>query len=449
MEERKEKLVDSYERLLDRAKEAHSSAEVFGVTSERRHVEFEANRPKNIGQSQSSGIALRIINPDGRIGFSSTNDADKIDDLIDRVGALAEYGAKASFEFPNAADYASVDSFDHGVADLSDDEMLAFGKMAIDAILTEYPEALCSVDVNKSSGQQRLMNSAGVDAGQSQTNSGFFMGVELIRGTDMLSIWDGIVTATSISQSDVDTIVAKLLRRLHDSQKIVEAPSGKDIPVVFSPGGFTGTFLPPLLSGFSGKNVATGSSPLIDKWGEKMLDERITICDDPLHPMTPQAHALDDEGIPSRRLDFVRDGIIGEPYLDLQTAGEIGKASTGCGLRGVTTTPSPSTSYIVMSGGATPNSEIFDGVKQGVLVEQLLGAGQGNELGGDFRANLSLGFLIENGEIVGRVKNTMISGNVYEALNEVETIGAVPEPVYGTRVVPWVRTRGVEVATAS
>ena len=88
-------------------------------------------------------------------------------------------------------------------------------------------------------------------------------------------------------------------------------------------------------------------------------------------------------------------------------------------------------------------------MKQGVLVEQLLGAGQGNELGGDFRANLSLGFLVENGEIAGRVKNTMISGNVYEALTEVEAIGSEPEPVFGTRVVPWVRTRGVEVATAS
>ncbi len=447
--EKEEKLVDSYERLLEQAKSAHGSAEVFGVTSERRHVEFEANRPKNIGQSQSDGVALRIINPNGRIGFSSTNDADKIDDLVDRVGALAEYGAEAAFEFPNATDYSVVNSFDHSVADLSDDEMLDFGRTAIDAILTEYPEALCSVDVNKSSGQQRLMNSAGIDANQSQTNSGFFMGVELIRGTDMLSIWDGIVNATSISQSDVDTIVAKLLRRLNDSQKIVEAPSGKDLPVVFSPGGFTSTFLPPLLSGFNGKNVATGSSPLIDKWGEKMLDERISICDDPLHPMTPQAHGVDDEGVPSRRLDFVRNGRIGEPFHDLQTAGEIGKASTGCGLRGVATTPSPSTSYIVMSAGETPNSEIFNGVKQGVLVEQLLGAGQGNELGGDFRANLSLGFLIENSEIVGRVKNTMISGNVYEVLKQVEKIGAVPEPVYGTRVVPWVRTRGVEVATAS
>ena len=441
--------MDSYERLLHRAKANHGSAEVFGVTSERRHVEFEANRPKNIGQSQSSGIALRIINPNGRIGFSSTNDADKIDDLVDRVGALAEYGAEASFEFPNTANYPSVDSFDHRVADLSDDEMLDFGRTAVEAILSDYPEALCSIDINKSSSEQRLINSAGVDASHRHTNSGFLIAVELIRGTDMLSIWDGIVTAKPITQNDADGIIAKLLRRLNDSQNIVEAPSGRDLPVVFSPSGFNGTFLPPLLSGFNGKNVATGSSPLIDKWGERMLDERISIYDDPLHPMTPQAHGVDDEGVPSRRLDFVRNGTIGVPFHDLQTAGETETTSTGCGLRSVATTPSPTTSYVMMAGGSTPNSEIFDAVKQGILVEQLLGAGQGNELGGDFRANLSLGFLIENGEIVGRVKNTMISGNVYEVLNSVETIGSEPEPVFGTRMLPWVRTRGVEVATAS
>ena len=102
-----------------------------------------------------------------------------------------------------------------------------------------------------------------------------------------------------------------------------------------------------------------------------------------------------------------------------------------------------------MVGGDTAATEIFEGVKEGVLVEQLLGAGQGNELGGDFRANLSLGFLIEKGEVIGRVKDTMISGNVYETLNNVEEISSEPEPVFGTRVVPWVRTRGVEVATSS
>ena len=118
-------------------------------------------------------------------------------------------------------------------------------------------------------------------------------------------------------------------------------------------------------------------------------------------------------------------------------------------MRSIATTPSPSTSYITMAGGDTTIDAMFSDIKQGILVEQLLGAGQGNELGGDFRANLSLGFLIKDGEVVGRVKDTMISGNVYEALNNIEAIGDEPESVWGTRSLPWVRTRGVEVATSS
>ena len=442
-------MTNHYERLLNLATAAHGNVEVFGVESSRRHVEFEANRPKNIGQRQSSGTALRIINKDGRIGFSSTSDTEKIDELVDRTGALAVYGAEAKFQFPNASDYPHVESVDGSAAAVTDEAMLNFGRSAIDAILTEFPEALCSADFSKSYAQQRLTNSNGVDAQHDHTACSFYLGVELIRGTDMLSIWDGTVSTSPVDEFDVDRIVGKLLTKLRNSQNIVDAPSGNDLPVLFSPVGFNGTFLPPLLSGFNGKNVATGASPLIDRWGEKMLDGRITITDNPLQPMTPVTRPMDDEGIPSRRLDLVRNGVIGEPFLDLQTAGEIGKPSTGCGMRGVTTTPSPSLSFIMMNGGDTPNSAMFDGIEQGILVEQLLGAGQGNELGGDFRANLALGFLIENGEIVGRVKDTMISGNVYEALNQVEAISEGPEPVWGTRKLPWVRTRGVEVATSS
>ena len=442
-------MTNHSEQLLDLAAAAHGNAEVFAVTSERRHVEFESNRPKNIGQRQSSGIALRIINKNGRIGFSSTSDNDKIDELIDRTGVLSEYGAEAKFQFPIASDYPSVATSDDSAVDIGDDELLAFGRSAIDAILSEFPDALCSAEFSKSSDQQRLINSAGVDAEYNHTACSFYMGVELIRGTDMLSLWDGTVTTVGIKESNVERIVSGLLTKLRNSQNIVDVPSGNDIPVLFSPVGFNGTFLPPLLSGFNGKNVTTGSSPLIGRWGEKMLDERVSISDNPLHPMTPASRPMDDEGIPSRRLDFVSNGVIGEPFLDLQTAGEIDKTSTGAGMRSINSTPSPSTSFIMMTGGETPNDAMFNGIKQGILVEQLLGAGQGNELGGDFRANLSLGFLIEEGEIVGRVKDTMISGNVYEALNEIEAISESPESVWGTRLIPWVRTRGVEIASSS
>jgi len=41
--------------------------------------------------------------------------------------------------------------------------------------------------------------------------------------------------------------------------------------------------------------------------------------------------------------------------------------------------------------------------------------------------NISLGYKIEHGEIVGRVKDTMLTGNCYEALKRIEAVGDTPD----------------------
>jgi PmbA protein len=45
-------------------------------------------------------------------------------------------------------------------------------------------------------------------------------------------------------------------------------------------------------------------------------------------------------------------------------------------------------------------------------------------LGGDFSGNVLLGYKIENGKIVGRVKDTMVSGNIYKLMKEIAAIGS-------------------------
>jgi len=35
-----------------------------------------------------------------------------------------------------------------------------------------------------------------------------------------------------------------------------------------------------------------------------------------------------------------------------------------------------------------------------------------------------LGYKVDNGEIIGRIKNTMVSGNVYQLLKEISAIGS-------------------------
>ncbi|MEE8518258.1 MAG: metallopeptidase TldD-related protein, partial [Dehalococcoidia bacterium] len=83
---------------------------------------------------------------------------------------------------------------------------------------------------------------------------------------------------------------------------------------------------------------------------------------------------------------------------------------------------------------------------EGLIVEALLGAGQSNILGGDFNANVLLGFKVERGKVAGRVKNTMISGNAYKALNNVMAIGSEGRWQRGGLYTPPIALGEVSVA---
>jgi PmbA protein len=86
-------------------------------------------------------------------------------------------------------------------------------------------------------------------------------------------------------------------------------------------------------------------------------------------------------------------------------------------------------------------------IKDGLIIEQLMGATQGNILNGDFSGNVLLGYRIANGEITGRVKNTMVSGNIYQILKQVEALGNDSRWVDGFLRTPSIYLPGVSVAT--
>jgi PmbA protein len=55
------------------------------------------------------------------------------------------------------------------------------------------------------------------------------------------------------------------------------------------------------------------------------------------------------------------------------------------------------------------------------VIDQMLGGGAG--ISGEFSVNIDLGYRIQNGQIVGRVKDTMVAGNVYTALKNLIELG--------------------------
>jgi predicted Zn-dependent protease len=90
---------------------------------------------------------------------------------------------------------------------------------------------------------------------------------------------------------------------------------------------------------------------------------------------------------------------------------------------------------------------IIAGIEEGLLVEDVLGIGQGNIIGGDFSNNLSLAFKIGKGEIVGRVKDVSIAGNVYRDLRHVAALSRETAWVQSGLLAPHVLLPELSVVT--
>jgi PmbA protein len=88
------------------------------------------------------------------------------------------------------------------------------------------------------------------------------------------------------------------------------------------------------------------------------------------------------------------------------------------------------------------------GIEEGLLVENVLGLGQGNIISGAFSNSLSLAFKIEKGEIVGRVKDVSIAGNIYNLLQDVAAVSQEREWVYRRMCLPYVLLENMNVIAA-
>lgn len=431
------------EEVLQEARKVAQEAESFHLHRREEPVVFEANRLKRLERRESSGVALRIIR-DGKIGFSSTTDDRGLRSLIDNAVEMLPFGPQAFLTLPGPQRYDEVQVYDPSVEALPLDDMVHLGQSAIDALRRHTPDLLCNATVSRRVTTVSIYNTRGTEARYTRSVFSIFVEGELIRDTDMLFVWDGESTCHPIS--DVSPIVDSIVQQLERSRRIVPAPTG-EVPVLFTPHGVASALLTPLLAGLNGRAVLKGASPLVDKLGVRVLDEKSSLYDDPTLPFVPGSRICDDEGVASRRLSLVEEGTVSGFLYDLQTAGQAGVASTGSAHRSLGSMPGPAASVLVLREGNASEEELVADIERGVVVEHLLGAGQSNVQGGEFSANILLGYLVEKGRIEGRIKNALISGNVYTVLKELRGVGKESRWVKGTVRAPALLCGGASIAS--
>ncbi len=431
------------QQLLEKASKAADQAEVFHVDHKDEPVMFESNRLKLVEARESSGVAIRIIK-DGRIGLASTSNFQDLDALVNNALEMVAFGPEAKLELPSYSSFTEVDVYDEAAESFPMEDMIRMGQEGIDLLREFDGELVCDATVSKGKNVITILNSRGGGASYSKTSfSAYYHGTK-IQGTDMLFVSDGRSSCRPFS--DITELVESVKLQLEYSREIVPAPTG-NLPVIFTPKGVAGALLSPLLSGFNGRTVFQGTSPLVDKLGEKMVGDGFSLWDRPTLPYASGSRMCDDEGMPTGDMPLVDTGKIANFLYDLQTAAQAGAESTGSAQRGLSSLPSPGASVIVVSEGERAYSDMIKEVDEGLIVERLLGAGQSNILGGDFNANVLLGYKIEKGSVIGRVKNTVISGNVYLSLNNIVGIESESHWVGGSVKTPALCLGEVSVAT--
>lgn len=247
-----------------------------------------------------------------------------------------------------------------------------------------------------------------------------------------------------------------------DFKKLAETAAHKAVlsanPVELAPGHYT-TIFEPLAArefldylgyyAFNGKMYNEGRSYLCGRIGKKVIDNRITIIDDPISEKG-FAFPFDFEGVPKKRNVLIDKGIAKKVVHDSLTGVRAKGRSTGHAL----SAPNPFgpiPMHLALKGGLKSLDRMIEETKKGILVTRFHYTNIIDPYKLIFTGMTRDGtFLIEDGMITKGIKNFRFTENIIDCYNRIVDIGrrgflVASDPGYGGRFASGVIVPALKV----
>jgi PmbA protein len=427
--------------VLDLARRRGAAADALLRDQTTLTLKFESGRLKESALAQEAGLNLRVF-ADGRFGVAGTTDLTAPDDVLARAFASCAEGERLETALPRAGIVPPVETFDEQAAGLSVADLAALGRAVVEQLRRPGWQVNASVDRVVETTQ--VANTAGQTV--SYRASAVSIGAEVTRvaGDDVLMAYEIVAGAGVPSTAELDAVARIIITKIERSERVVEPPDGR-LPVLFTPEGLSAVLLP-VRQALSGKSVIQGVSPLGGKIGQVCFDAAFTLTDDPLISRRLGSRPADDEGVPSARTTLVENGVLRAFVYDLETAARAGTLSTGHGRRSTFGKPGITFSNLLLAPGALDEAALLRDMGHGLIVDELIGVGQGNVVSGAFSHPVALAWRVDGGEILGRVKDAAVAGNAFELLRNIRALGSGAKWLGGSRLVPPMVLDGVSIA---
>jgi PmbA protein len=387
-----------------------------GVSTE---IKIRLGSTENVKQSRSKGIGLRVFIGD-RSATTSTSDLSRgaIENLIRQTceaavvlaeDALSGLPDEHSFTDAEAGD---LELFDEGLLSFDVEQAIATAKTCEAAAFDADPRITKSEGADMSWGHSESMfaNSLGIFRKRRGGSAGFWTcPIAEDKGGMERDYW--YTSARHLSDlMDPETVgsiaAQRTLRRLGATQ-----PATASVPVIYE-NTVASRLLGSLAGAICGGSVYRQLSYLAGKLGERIASDKVSIRDDPHILRGASSREYDGEGLATRPLDVVTNGILDAYLLDTYSAKKLGMASTRSASRGLGSTPSASPSNFWMAPGNQSLEELIAEVKNGVLITELMGFGT-NTVTGDYSQGAS-GVWIENGKLTRPVNEMTVASTLQQ-----------------------------------
>ena len=401
--------------------------------SEKQELNLENGGFKLLRTVLSNSASLRVFQG-AKMGAASGNDITETG--LEKLAAAAKAAAESASEDPchDIAPDQGKDVFLQGNTEPDMDRFIERIKEFLKTAAEEYPKVRIMSGIGSYDRWNWISrNSNGTEfearAGQ------YHFSVEICASDgDKTTGLD--YTGFSTKTLDVPFMeMGDLRRRLEDIQKSIEPEriQGKfEGPVIITPG-CAEDFIFMTLSNYIGEGViVNGTSQWLDKVGEQVADEKLTISLKPFDDRIVTGERATANGFRTEEVTLIDKGVLKTHWLNLYAANKTGHPvmkNSGSGL--------------VMKAGEQSLEEIVGGIEKGLLVGGFSGGQPGTN--GEFSGVAKNSFLIENGRVTRAVTETMINGNLGDMLRHVRGISRERD-VQGVFTLPYLAVDGIVIS---
>ena len=251
-----------------------------------------------------------------------------------------------------------------------------------------------------------VMDSNGLYARHTETSFeiGYEVTVEDPEGNRYASYWWDATPRLEQILPSLKTCSETAVRRAAGQIGPKDHPGGKCNLVVDTE--CASKFLTPLIGALNGYAVQQKNSFLMDKAGQRVFPEQLTILDCPRSVGETGSRLYDSEGVATQEFPIIDKGVVTRYFVNTYIAGKTGMAPT------VEDATRPK---VMPFGGCKTRDDLLRKIGNGILVTGFNG-GNSNSSTGDFSYGIE-GFAFEDGRITHPVREMLVTGNFIDLWN--------------------------------